>query len=239
MLIKRLSCSGFLKKIPNRRRWPLGGANIGNLFPLPDGLSFCQIATQVYLHTMKSFVPFLLITLLLASCNQRKTTEVSTDSEQITTNDSSAVVPQPDSIDSVSLDPKINETALQQDPPAAVSNKPKVCNPNFTLISSPKKNHNIYYVTGFNAGEFKCWVDIEKHGEKLCGGNPCVITYVDKADVTITKTPPFYLDAKTLQTAGIGWYEYNGKYWELNGAKKWKRTDKGYGYYNTDNQLGG
>ena len=188
---------------------------------------------------MKSFLPFFFITLFLASCNQRKATEVSTEAGEITTIDSSAIVPQPDSIDSISVDPKTNETALQQDPPAVVTTKPKVCNPNFSLLGSPRKNHKVFYVSGFNEGEFKCWVELEKHAQQLCGESPCVITYVDKADVVLTKTAPHYLAPTTLQTAGIGWFEYNGKYWELSGAKKWKRSAKGYGYYNTDNQLGG
>jgi hypothetical protein len=188
---------------------------------------------------MKSLLPVFFITLLLASCSQRKTTEVSTDAELITTIDSSAVVPQPDSIDSISLDPETNETALQQDPPPVITTKPKACSPNFTLLGSPKKNQKVFFISGFNPEEFKCWIEIEKHGQNICGDSPCVITYVDKADVVLTKTEPYYLDAKTLQTAGIGWYQHNGKYWELNGAKKWKRTDKGYGYYNTDNQAGG
>jgi len=188
---------------------------------------------------MKSILPLLFFSLLFASCSQRKSVEVSTTAEEITTADSSAVVAQPDSIDSISVDPKTHETAMQQDPPAVVPSKPKVCDPNFSLLGSPMKNHQVYYVSGFNPGEFKCWIEIEKHGQKICGDSPCVITYVDKADVVLTKTAPYYLDPKTLQTAGIGWYQHNGKYWELNGAKKWKRTDKGYGYYNTDNQAGG
>jgi hypothetical protein len=117
--------------------------------------------------------------------------------------------------------------------------KPKICDPNFTKLSSPKKNLYIIYVTDFNPEEFKCWVNLEEYGTMTCGGNPGVVIFVDNANIKTNTTPPNYLDDNTLKTTGIGRYEYNGKYWEIKGARLWKRSGKGYGYYNTDNQLGG
>lgn len=191
------------------------------------------------MKALLSYLFILAITFALFSCNQRKSVEVTTEAEKITTSDSSAVVPRTDSIDSVSVDPKVSETAMQSDPPPATPSKPKECQPNFNLLGKPARNQYVFYVSGFNPGEFKCWVDLEKHGATTCGENPCVIFYVDKANVTITKTPPDYLSSTTLQTAGIGKFVHNGRYWELNGAKKWKRSGSGYGYYNTNNQAGG
>ena len=85
---------------------------------------------------------------------------------------------------------------------------------------------------------FKCWVLLEEHGNSICNKNICTVYYVDKADIALTKTSPF-IDAATLQKHGVGRFEYNGKFWTLKGASTWKRKGKGYGYYNTDNQLGG
>ncbi len=117
--------------------------------------------------------------------------------------------------------------------------KPKICDPNFTKLASPKNYQHIVYVTNFNPEEFKCWVDLENYGIQLSAGNSCIVYFVDRANIKATTTPPHFLDENTLKTAGIGRFEYNGKYWEIQGASKWKRTGKGYGYYNTDNQLGG
>lgn len=130
------------------------------------------------------------------------------------------------------------ETPSQANPPL-VPAKPKVCSPNFTKLASPTRSQHIYYVTGFNAEEFKCWNLLEEEGVKICGGNSCVVYFVDQPNVRATKTPPHYLDDATLKKSGVARFEFNGKYWEIKGAGQWKRTGKGYGYYNTDNQLGG
>ena len=116
---------------------------------------------------------------------------------------------------------------------------PKVCNPNFTKISSLPKNHHIIYVTGFKQEEFKCWVLLEEYGQTLSGGKPCVVYFVDQGDIKIDPALPHHMSDATLKSAGIGRFEYNGKYWEIKGASQWKREGKGYGYFNTDNQLGG
>ncbi len=125
-----------------------------------------------------------------------------------------------------------NETS--QTPPP-----PKICDPNFNLIASPKKNQKIYYVSGFNPIEFKCWEELEKESQKICAGSPCVIYFLDKPNPKITTTPPHYMDANTLMTNGIGVFEYNGVMWEMKGANIWGRKDKGFGYYNTNNAGGG
>jgi hypothetical protein len=115
----------------------------------------------------------------------------------------------------------------------------KICDPNFTKLSSPKRNHHVYYVTGFNPGEFKCWINLEEHGAKICDGLSCVIYFVDSPKVKIEPGLTDYMSPETLKSNGIGRYEYNGKYWEIKGASMWKRSGNGYAYYNTDNQLGG
>ena len=186
-----------------------------------------------------SAILFLLSMIFLYACSGKKTSiSVETEAEQITSADSNAVVAAPDSLDTVSVDPGTQSTAMQQDPPKVVA-KEKVCNPNYTLIGKPAANQYVYYVTGFNEGEFKCWVLLEEHGNQICNKNICNVYYVDKADIALTKTAPF-VDIALLKKHGIGRFEYNGKYWEIKGASSlWKRTDKGYGYYNTDNQLGG
>ncbi len=138
-------------------------------------------------------------------------------------------------IDTTSSAPEVTAEESKPLEPA----KPKICDPNFTKLSSPKNYQHIVYVTNFNPEEFKCWVDLENYGIELSAGNSCIVYFVDKANIKTNTTPPHYLDGNTLKTAGIGRFEYNGKYWEIQGASRWKRTGKGYGYYNTDNQLGG
>ncbi len=143
------------------------------------------------------------------------------DSSVIPTDDPSVSVPDP-----------VDQTPL-------VKPKPKICNPNFTKLSSPAKTHHIYYISNFTVGEFKCWTDLEEEALKICNGNLCVVYFVDSPSVKIEPGLPNHMSAETLQSSGIARFEYNGKYWELKGASMWKRKGNGYGYYNTDNQLGG
>src|SRR5688572_474383 len=70
-------------------------------------------------------------------------------------------------------------------------NKPKVCNPSFKLLKSLGSNHHVYYVSGFNPGEFKCWEFIEAHGLDVCGKKPCQVYYVDAPDVRISSAAPY------------------------------------------------
>jgi hypothetical protein len=126
-----------------------------------------------------------------------------------------------------------------KDEPKPVAGAPKSCNPNFTKLASPVRNPQFYYVTGFTPLEFKCWNELEAHAVDVCGGVPCTILYLDKAQVKLSSTPPLYIHRSTLETSGIARFDYNGKFWEIKGSRAWKREGKGYDYYNTDNHLGG
>ena len=187
---------------------------------------------------MKSQITFCII--LLASIACKRTATV--DEPSTVANPQTTTVPVPDgskitSADSLETQTEVPEKAADEIDP--VPAKPKICDPNFTKLSSPRKSMHIIYVTNFNPEEFKCWVNLEEYGVKTCGGNPGVVFFVDNANIKTNSTPPNYIDDNTLKTTGIGRFEYNGKYWELKGASTWKRSGKGYGYYNTDNQLGG
>ena len=117
---------------------------------------------------------------------------------------------------------------------------PKICDPNFTAIGKAKSNHYFYYVTGFKLGEFKCWEELEKHGNSICQGQPCVIYYLDIPNVSINSTPPHYVDPTVLKEHGIGQFEHGPHWWESKGAKQlWGRPGKEYVYYNTNNNAGG
>lgn len=185
------------------------------------------------LYFMKYYLTYFASTLLLiailSSCKERKPTEVITPAAEITTIDSSAAPIDPDSITSTT----------QSSPNPSAQPSVSDCAPNFNLIAKPKAHHYIFYVTGFNQQSFKCWVLLEEHGHKVCEGNNCVVYFMDDPKLTVNATLPHYFDDNSLKTHGIGRYEYNGKYWEIKGANIWKRTAKGYAYYNTDNQLGG
>ncbi len=185
---------------------------------------------------MKSYLLSTLIILSILSCKPGAPTDNQT---------SGTTQPVPPVIETDSSTTSANDTTLTQTAEEAeeskplVPAKPKICDPNFTKLSSPKNYQHIVYVTNFNPEEFKCWVDLENYGIQLSAGNSCIVYFVDKANIKTNTTPPHYLDENTLKTAGIGRFEYNGKYWEIQGASRWKRTGIGYGYYNTDNQLGG
>lgn len=187
---------------------------------------------------MKSQITLCLVILTLIACKRTP----SADEQNAAPHPQTTTVPEPDSstitsADSLSTPPQAPEKSEDEVAPEPV--KVKICDPNFTKLSSPKKNMYIIYVTNFNQEEFKCWVTLEEYGVKTCAGNPGVVFFIDNANVRTNSTPPNYIDDTTLKTTGIGRFEYNGKYWELKGAKIWKRSSKGYGYYNTDNQLGG
>src|SRR5687768_11238964 len=163
---------------------------------------------------MKQLIPLLILTLMfanvLASCNGKKSVEVSTsvetNAEKITTSDSNAIVPTPDSIDSISVDPEVQETALQQDPPP----KPKGdCEVAFILLTNPSKTHHIFQVKGFDATNFKCWSQIEKHALQICAESAtCEISYMDISNITKTTTPPHYVSAAQLKSHGIANFVY-------------------------------
>ncbi len=187
---------------------------------------------------MKSQLQFCFILLAMIACKRT----ASVDESSAVTSPQTTAAPAMDTskINSAdSLAKTIDATVKTTDEIAPVPAKTKICDPNFTKLSSPRKSMHIIYVTNFNPEEFKCWVNLEEYGIKTCGGNLGIVFFVDNANIKTNSTPPNYIDDNTLKTTGIGRFEYNGKYWELKGASIWKRTGKGYGYYNTDNQLGG
>jgi hypothetical protein len=187
---------------------------------------------------------------LLISCKpsgSKVTTEVTSEPEIITSTDSGAVAPQ---IDSLNIDPRTNETAMQQDPPSTNTTvtppseefKPtpvKICDPSFKSLAVPKRNQHIIYVSGFKVSEFKCWNILEEYGASLCGTTPCQIYFVDAPDVKATTTAPHFINAQDLIDHGVGHFEFDGDFWTVKGASIWKRKGKEYGYYNTNNHLGG
>ena len=188
---------------------------------------------------MKS-ASILLVFLLLVACkpgDHKATTETPTQPATTGLEDSLRI-----KTDEILTSPNTSASAEATEPQKAEPLKPavpKVCNPSFTKISTPAKNHHVVYVSGFKQEEFKCWVLLEEYGNSQCNGSPCVVYFVDKADVKIEPALPHHMSDATLKSAGVGRFEYNGKYWTIKGASQWKREGKGYGYFNTDNQLGG
>ena len=185
---------------------------------------------------MKSNILTSLIILAILSCKPG----TPTDKQPETSNQPATPAVAVDTSSSSTKDTAVTQPAepVEESKPL-VPAKPKICDPNFKKLSSPKNYQHIVYVTGFNPEEFKCWVELENYGIELSAGNTCIVYFVDKANIKPTTTAPHYIDENTLKTAGIGRFEYNGKYWTIQGANQWKRKEKGYGYYNTDNQLGG
>jgi len=102
--------------------------------------------------------------------------------------------------------------APADEPVAAVPPPVKVCDPNYTKIASPKPDHHFYYVTGFQPGEFKCWVELENQGKAICDSLPCVVYFVDKANIKPNMSHRHYMSPEELKSACIGRFEYNGKY---------------------------
>ncbi len=115
----------------------------------------------------------------------------------------------------------------------------RICHPSFTLLAKPQKNRQIFYVSGFDQQEFKCWEEIQTHAKKICEGEACTIYYVDLADIKIIPTAPDFLAPEFLKEHGVGKFEFDGKSWELKGSSLWKRKGNGWSYYTTNNQFGG
>ena len=191
--------------------------------------------TQISIISLLCFFSIAII-LSFVSCGPKK------DKNEITT---SQEIPGSDTINQMSVkDTQISTTQQVEQSPKEEAPKynphiPKTCDPNFNLIGSPKKNQKIFYVSGFNPGEFKCWEGLVKHGQDICAGNPCLIYFVDIPNMHTTLTPPHYLDPNDLKTHGIGRFEDNGAWWEIKGSSMWGRKEKGYAYYNTNNAGGG
>jgi hypothetical protein len=180
---------------------------------------------------MKHIFFFLLLCIALSACKQSSPKDIVNEETEVISADTPAVSSNSDT----TTVKKENSSTI----PNTSTSSIKVCNPNFNLLGKPAKNQHVYYVSGFNPGEFKCWALIEKHGVGICGDVPCTIYYVDKPDIKLTQTGPHYIDEGTLSTAGIGRFVFDGHFWEIKGSRLWKRNERVYGYYNTNNHLGG
>lgn len=111
------------------------------------------------------------------------------------------------------------------------------CAPNINQLAKSQGSTHFIYVTGFDTKEFECWVQLEKHGESLCNNKPCKVYYLDSPQISVgSGANP--IDAAALKTHGVGLFVHDGDFWEMKGANIWKRAP-GYGYYNTNNHLGG
>lgn len=191
----------------------------------------------LYFWKMKIYPILTALVITFAACKSQDAKE-----NTIPSSEPSAVASPPDSIRPMKKDsnpsvPIVEATPTQEKP--LVPAPTKVCDPAYTKLFAPKADQYIYYVSGFNPDEFKCWVELENQGTKICGDRACIVYFVDSPKVKATKTPPHFLDDATLKQNGIGKFVFDGKYWEIKGAGQWKRQGNGYGYYNTNNQFGG
>jgi hypothetical protein len=174
--------------------------------------------------------------LLTIACNQKKEKTGEMTHETTVTQDSlSAPIPK----DSLAATAATADTIGKEKPVIEQPPTPKICEPNFNLLGMPQRGQKIFYVSGFNPGEFKCWELLESHGTKTCENQPCVIYYMDKPIRTFTTVPPHFMNSETLKANGIGRFQSNGKDWELKGSSQWGRKEKGYAYYNTNAGGGG
>lgn len=113
------------------------------------------------------------------------------------------------------------------------------CQVNFNVLAQPQQQTYFYYITGMDPAQFSCWIEIEKHGVEISQHKPCTIYYLDSPDVKINAASKNPIDADILMKHGVGSFVYEGQFWTLKGASQWKRKDGPYGYYNTNNHLGG
>jgi hypothetical protein len=174
-----------------------------------------------------------LISFFTTACNQKKEKNEAVINE---TKVSSDTLSQPATKDTQTANVPVKENAPE---PKPVPPTPKICDPNFNLLGLVKPDQKVFYVSGFNPGEFKCWEELESYGRKTCGGKSCIIYYMDKPIKTFTRKPPHFIDDELLKTAGIGRFEYDGKIWAMKGSSQWGRKEKGYAYYNTNDAGGG
>lgn len=190
-----------------------------------------------YFYKMKQTIILALLFLTMISCKSKDHTE------------NTSIPPTPPSTTSAmdSLSPPAHDSSVASPPPATSAPeekplapaKPKICDPDYTRLFVPKTDQYIYYVSGFNPDEFKCWVELENEGTRICGEHACIVYFMDSPNVKANKTPPHFMDDAALKQNGIGKFVFDGKYWEIKGAGQWKRQGNGYGYYNTNNQFGG
>jgi hypothetical protein len=181
--------------------------------------------------------------LTISACNEKKSASETTSFEEkpsttvpaeSTTNDSLGDIPA-----KPTASPSPTPTASEEDKTIYPTPAPKDCQPNFKMIGKPKGNHYLFYLTGFNPGEFKCWNLVEEHGVSICNGQPCVIYYVDDPNATMSAPPPNYVDPKILKEHGWGQFSHDENWWEMKGSKIWGREGKQFLYFNTNNNAGG
>jgi len=171
------------------------------------------------------------------ACNQKSSSSESTNFEEkpeTTTSPTQPVVK-----DTVASTTPATINTPTKDNIVYATPAPKVCQPNFKMIGKPKGNHYLFYLTGFNPGEFKCWNLVEEHGVSICNGQPCVIYYVDDPNASMSAPPPNYVDPKFLKAHGYGQFSHDENWWEMKGSKIWGREGKQFLYFNTNNNAGG
>jgi len=167
------------------------------------------------------------------ACNQKKEKNETVTNEIKPNSDSPS---QPEVKDTQTANVPVKENTPE---PKPVPPTPKICDPNFNLLGLVKPDQKVFYVSGFNPGEFKCWEELESYGRKTCGGKPCIIYYMDKPIKTFTRKPPHFMDDEILKTSGIGRFDYDSKIWIMKGSSQWGRKEKGYAYYNSNDASGG
>jgi len=114
-----------------------------------------------------------------------------------------------------------------------------ICSPNVTLLAKPAQGKQIFYVTGFDEKEFKCWEELLLHATRLCGEESCTIYYVDAADIKVIPGATDLMDPAALKEHGVAKFAKVNKTYNFNGSSIWKRKGNGWAYYNTNNQAGG
>ena len=114
-----------------------------------------------------------------------------------------------------------------------------ICSPNITLLAKPAAGKQIFYVSGLDPQEFKCWEEILKHATSICGEENCTLIYVDMADIKVNPSAADLIDPEVLKEHGVAKFAQLKKFYNFNGAAIWKRKGNGWAYYNTNNQFGG
>lgn len=114
-----------------------------------------------------------------------------------------------------------------------------ICNVNITLLAKPAPGKQIFYVSGVDPKEFKCWEEIQNHAIKICGEENCTLYYVDMADIKVNPNATDLMDPAVLKEHGVAKFAQAKKFYNFNGASIWKRQGDGWAYYNTNNQFGG
>jgi hypothetical protein len=114
-----------------------------------------------------------------------------------------------------------------------------ICSPNITLLAKPSAGKQIFYVSGLDPQEFKCWEEILKHATSICGEENCTLYYVDMADIKVIPGAADLIDPAVLKEHGVAKFAQVKKFYNFNGASIWKRQGNGWAYYTTNNQFGG